>query len=428
MAWAPQLQGSTCPHLRAMRATADGQAELRFLVQQHRLSSHVFHRMVHYAHRLDSPLATDGRCNTKASGGDIPSPRSVAAGGGGGLRASVADEDLHVCLHCSYAGTRRAVHGRPLQRHLIATGHVYAVRVATASEFYEACVWCSRCGDYVYDTIFSASGDAGSSSSGVWTLATGGRSAAATAQKIHPRSLVSYNASPRESGATGEEEASFLEPQQWATLMQAGLVPALRPTGFVIPPAALPAPTPAAAMQLSASVRASVGLRGLYNMGNTCFMSCVLQGLVQCPLLQGLLRSPRVRKLHRADRCPVAKRSGIGAHVDPSPCLACALVSFFDAMFSPPPLPLPLPPPEPPHSSAMVDKEEDEPRAAGAEMKAFDASRYKDENQKSCMNKPCPPIAPHALLHALWCRVSRLARCDNCAVPRLLLFLPFVRF
>jgi len=401
MAWAPQLQGSTCPHLRAMRASVDGQSELRFLVYQHHMSSQVSNRMVQLAHRLDSPLASDGRkdkrygfcCSAKSRNSEASSPRSVAAGGG--IDASVFDEDLHVCLHCSFVGTRQAVHGRPLQRHLIATGHIYAVRVAT-SESNQACVWCSRCGDYVYDTAFATGGDDGV---GGYTLATNGRSSATVAaQRLHSRSLVPYHANSME-GSAAREDASFLEPRQWAALMQAGLVPALRPTG-VAPP-----PSPTTAVQLSASMRASVGLRGLYNMGNTCFMSCVLQGLVQCPLLQGLLRSPRVRKLHRADRCPVARRSGLTSHADASPCLACALVSFYDAMFTPPPLQFALPPQ--PQISAVSEQEAG---VEGAELKASDISKGEKGSQKLDKEKPCPPIAPHALLHALWCRASRLAR------------------
>eukprot|EP00891_Asterochloris_glomerata_P007074 jgi/Astpho2/7074/Aster-x0753 len=65
------------------------------------------------------------------------------------------------------------------------------------------------------------------------------------------------------------------------------------------------------------------GLRGLHNMGNTCFVSCILQVLIHAPLLRTFFLSGG----HVPALCPTHRPAAPGS------CLSCSLAELFEEVY-----------------------------------------------------------------------------------------------
>ncbi|PIA13836.1 cysteine proteinase, partial [Coemansia reversa NRRL 1564] len=163
---------------------------------------------------------------------------------------------LHVCLTCDFFGCWRRGQAH-IAEHLQTTRHPFAL------DFVQQQVYCGACGDYVYDAGISS-----------WLLGTQIRWHAAICDAAEPEAKR-----PR-IVSTGAD----LSPAQAKYVREHGSV---LPCG---------------------------GVRGLLNLGATCFLSAVVQALAHNPLVRGWMLSD-------------------GHHPTPA-CMACELESAFQALYS----------------------------------------------------------------------------------------------
>ncbi|XP_022242955.1 ubiquitin carboxyl-terminal hydrolase 22-like [Limulus polyphemus] len=162
---------------------------------------------------------------------------------------------LHACLYCVYFG---CYDGKHIREHALSKKHNLAVDISYGT------VFCFSCGDYVYDKELEA------------------------IAKRHRRKAAKLN---------GIKEQYY----EW------------EPTNFELD---LLRRNP---RRKRISDNSYIGLRGLINLGNTCFMNCIVQALMHTPLLRDYFLADR-NVCHFQD--------------DPSMCLVCEMSQLFQEFYS----------------------------------------------------------------------------------------------
>ncbi|KAJ2155854.1 hypothetical protein GGF46_005552 [Coemansia sp. RSA 552] len=188
------------------------------------------------------------------------------------FRCSTPADRLHVCLSCDFFGCWRGCGRRKGEPHIVE--HLRTADHAFALDFTHQQLFCRECNDYVYDAAV-----------GGWLMGTRIRWHAALCDAAEPEAKR-----PR-IVSTGAD----LSPAQTRYLREHG------------------------------SVRPCTGVRGLANLGATCYLSVVLQALVHNPLVRGWMLSDG----HHQSQCRISDQTG-----GRDPCMACELEAVFQAFYS----------------------------------------------------------------------------------------------
>ncbi|CAG8613637.1 9200_t:CDS:10 [Paraglomus occultum] len=162
---------------------------------------------------------------------------------------------LHGCLHCSWFGCWP----KHMKGHLV-DEHVFAVDVERLF------VYCSQCKDYIYDAEF-----------------------------LYIRELEDTHAQEDEANAK-EPCAKRARFEEWQ-----------------------PSESEIAQLKARTEHHPCAGIRGLYNIGSTCYMNAVLQALINNPIVRAYFLADK----HNRHLCE------IGSH-----CLCCQLDILFQEMVS----------------------------------------------------------------------------------------------
>jgi Zn-finger in ubiquitin-hydrolases and other protein/Ubiquitin carboxyl-terminal hydrolase len=173
-------------------------------------------------------------------------------------------EDVMCCLQCSFSGCKQSHH---IQTHLVVASHNFACSTVTGE------LYCLLCGDFVYDAKFDLQRQAVYESAG---------------QQCPILSSNQQQLSTKQSRRIQDDQCYYYR-DAWSIIDSSMSQISWKPK---------------AALTSSQQLLASQGLRGMYNMGNTCFMSCALQAIIHNPLLKAFL----LRGGHDSTKCAQVRK------------------------------------------------------------------------------------------------------------------------